>query len=266
MAEVLTEGAQGGLAPVTYRVTLARRACNLSSTSIPCGQLRRRRRREEFNLAVDARRGARHLRPPVDGPAHPRYLVNVVNGDPGGLLDGHADRAAAAEQRRRRHSDRRRAADRPGAGRQRGGPVGVDARPTSSPRSTRCARSTTSTSSRSPTATAPASRCRGAAGADRALRAAGRPLRGARLRARRCRCSAPAASRSSGAASTRRAATRRSTTRGCACCPASGGPPILVPPSGHVCGIFARSDTHARRAQGAGQRDRQRRARRRARA
>ena len=51
------------------------------------------------------------------------------------------------------------------------------------------------------------------------------------------------ASSSSGAGWTRRAATRRSTPRGCACCPANDGPPILVPPCGHVCGIFARSDT-----------------------
>ena len=72
------------------------------------------------------------------------------------------------------------------------------------------------------------------------------------------------ASRSSAGPSTRPAATRPSTTRGCGCGRPARGDPILVPPSGHVCGIIARTRQEPRRAQGAGQRDRARRARRRA--
>ena len=46
-----------------------------------------------------------------------------------------------------------------------------------------------------------------------------------------CRAAAPRPS-------TRRAATPRSTTRGCACRRPDAATPILVPPSGHVCGIY----------------------------
>ncbi len=44
------------------------------------------------------------------------------------------------------------------------------------------------------------------------------------------------------AGSTPRAATRRSTTHGCASGRPDRGTPVLVPPSGHVCGVIARSD------------------------
>ena len=36
--------------------------------------------------------------------------------------------------------------------------------------------------------------------------------------------------------------------------PVDSGDPVLVPPSGHICGIFARDGSHARRVQGARQR------------
>jgi phage tail sheath protein FI len=84
LSEVLTEGAQGGLAPITYRVTLRSglaipvdldpAAATPSATS------------NEINLSVSI--GAvvvTYDRLSMDA-AHPRYLITVVNDDPGGLL------------------------------------------------------------------------------------------------------------------------------------------------------------------------------------
>ena len=53
----------------------------------------------------------------------------------------------------------------------------------------------------------------------------------------------PTDSQQQRAETARRAATRRSTTHGCAYRRSAPGAPILVPPSGHVCGIYARVDT-----------------------
>ena len=87
-AEVLTEGAQGSLGPVSYRVTL-RAGLGLQLDMDPAGAAATVTSRE-VNLTVTL--GAvsvvyDHLS--MD-PAHPRYLGDIVNGDPKGLLNASA--------------------------------------------------------------------------------------------------------------------------------------------------------------------------------
>ena len=82
--EVLTEGAQGGLAPVTYRVTF-RSGLGIQLDMDPAGAALTATSRE-IDLTVTL--GAvnvvyAHLS--MD-PAHPRFLTGIVNNDPGGLL------------------------------------------------------------------------------------------------------------------------------------------------------------------------------------
>ncbi len=85
-AEVLTEGAQGGLAPLTYRVTF-RSGLGIQLDLDPAGGNAPTVTSREINLTVTL--GAvnvvyDHLS--MD-PAHPRFLTDVVNRDPGGLLN-----------------------------------------------------------------------------------------------------------------------------------------------------------------------------------
>jgi phage tail sheath protein FI len=82
--EVLTEGAQGGLAPFSYRVTL-RAGLGipldldpaLVAPNLPLASS------NEIDLTVSA--GGPYQRLSMD-PAHPRYLIDVVNGDAAGSL------------------------------------------------------------------------------------------------------------------------------------------------------------------------------------
>jgi phage tail sheath protein FI len=85
-AEVLTEGAQGGLAPLTYRVTL-RAGLAIQLDLDPAGATPPTASSNEVNLTIAL--GAvtvTYDRLSMD-PAHPRYLIDIVNKDPGGLLD-----------------------------------------------------------------------------------------------------------------------------------------------------------------------------------
>jgi hypothetical protein len=85
LSETLTEGAQGGLAPVSYRVTL-RAGLNIQLDLDPVAVDAPTATSNEINLLVTV--GAvtvTYDRLSMD-PAHPRYLIEVVNADPGGLL------------------------------------------------------------------------------------------------------------------------------------------------------------------------------------
>lgn len=85
ISEILTEGAQGGLAPVSYRVTL-RQGLAIQLDLDPGAANPPTASSSEINLTVSL--GAVNLvydRLSMD-PAHPRYLLDVINGDPGGLL------------------------------------------------------------------------------------------------------------------------------------------------------------------------------------
>ena len=85
-AEVLTEGAQGGLAPLTYRVTL-RSGLAIQLDLDPTGANAPTVTSREVNLTVTL--GAVNVvydRLSLD-PAHPRFLTAVVNGDASGLLN-----------------------------------------------------------------------------------------------------------------------------------------------------------------------------------
>jgi phage tail sheath protein FI len=85
-AEVLTEGVQGGLAPLTYRVTL-RSGLGIQLDLDPAAASAPTASSREINLTVTL--GAVNIvydRLSMD-PAHPRFLTDVINGDPGGLLD-----------------------------------------------------------------------------------------------------------------------------------------------------------------------------------
>ena len=84
-AEVLTEGAQGGLAPLTYRVTL-RAGLAIQLDLDPAGAAVTASS-NEVNLTLTL--GAvtvTYDRLSMD-PSHPRYLIAIVNNDPGGLLN-----------------------------------------------------------------------------------------------------------------------------------------------------------------------------------
>jgi uncharacterized protein len=85
-AEVLTEGAQGGLAPLTYRVTL-RTGLEIQLDLDPAGANPPTVTSREINLTVTL--GAVNVvydRLSMD-PSHPRFLTDVVNRDASGLLN-----------------------------------------------------------------------------------------------------------------------------------------------------------------------------------
>lgn len=85
-AEVLTEGAQGGLAPLTYRVTL-RSGLAIQLDLDPAALSAPTVTSREVNLTVTL--GAVNVvydRLSMD-PSHPRFLTAVVNGDASGLLN-----------------------------------------------------------------------------------------------------------------------------------------------------------------------------------
>ena len=85
-AEVLTEGAQGGLAPLTYRVTL-RAGLAIQLDLDPAGATPPTASSNEVNLTITL--GAvtvTYDRLSMD-PAHPRYLIDIVDNDPAGLLN-----------------------------------------------------------------------------------------------------------------------------------------------------------------------------------
>lgn len=85
IAEVLTEGAQGGLAPVSYRVTL-RAGLAIQLDLDPGAAAAPTANTNEINLEVSIGSVAvTYDRLSMDA-AHPRYLFSIVNGDPGGLL------------------------------------------------------------------------------------------------------------------------------------------------------------------------------------
>jgi phage tail sheath protein FI len=86
ITEVLTEGAQGGLAGVTYRVNL-RGGLGVQLDLDPAAANAPKLSTREIDLTLTI--GAvnvvyDHLS--MD-PAHPRYLINVLNGDPAGLMN-----------------------------------------------------------------------------------------------------------------------------------------------------------------------------------
>lgn len=84
ISEVLTEGPQGGLSAFSYRVTL-RSGLNMQLDMNPAGPAVTATSNE---IKLDVTLGAVVV--PYTGlsmdPAHPRYLIDVVNGDAGGLL------------------------------------------------------------------------------------------------------------------------------------------------------------------------------------
>lgn len=85
-AEVLTEGAQGGFAPLTYRVSF-RTGLGIQLDLDPAAANAPSVTSREINLTVLL--GAVSVvydRLSMD-PSHPRFLSSVLNGDPGGLLD-----------------------------------------------------------------------------------------------------------------------------------------------------------------------------------
>lgn len=84
ISEVLTEGAQGGLSPFSYRVTF-RSGLNIQLNMDPAGPAVTATSNE---IQLDVTLGAVVVGYPglsMD-PAHPRYLIDVLNGDAGGLL------------------------------------------------------------------------------------------------------------------------------------------------------------------------------------
>ncbi|MFT3801602.1 MAG: phage tail sheath subtilisin-like domain-containing protein [Burkholderiaceae bacterium] len=85
-AEVLTEGTQSGLAPLTYRVTL-RAGLAIQLDLDPGGATPPTARSNEVDLTITL--GAVTVAYPglSMAPAHPRYLIDIVNDDPGGLLN-----------------------------------------------------------------------------------------------------------------------------------------------------------------------------------
>ncbi len=85
IAETLTEGAQDGFAPVTYRVTF-RSGLNLQLDLDPLTADAPTATSAEINLEVKLGSVViTYDRLSIDA-AHPRYLISVVNDDPGGLL------------------------------------------------------------------------------------------------------------------------------------------------------------------------------------
>ncbi len=86
ISETLSEGAQAGQGPDTYRVTL-RAGLAMSLNLAPAAAPAPTATSNEIDLAVTV--GAMNY-PPYQNlsmdPAHPRYLIDVVNADPGGVL------------------------------------------------------------------------------------------------------------------------------------------------------------------------------------
>jgi phage tail sheath protein FI len=82
ISEVLTEGAQGGLAPFSYRVML-RAGLGFGLDLDPAQANAPTASSNEIRLAIAG--GATYGRLSMD-PAHPRYLLDIVNGDAGGVL------------------------------------------------------------------------------------------------------------------------------------------------------------------------------------
>jgi hypothetical protein len=84
-SEILTEGAQGGLAPVSYRVTF-RSGLNIALNMDPAATAVTATS-NELNVTVTLGTvNVPYLRLSMD-PSHPRYLIDVLNSDPGGLLN-----------------------------------------------------------------------------------------------------------------------------------------------------------------------------------
>ena len=85
ITEVLTEGARGGLGPVSYRVTF-RTGLGIQLDLAPGAANAPTATSTEINMQVTL--GTVNItydRLSMD-PSHPRYLIDVVNGDSGGLL------------------------------------------------------------------------------------------------------------------------------------------------------------------------------------
>ncbi len=82
ISEVLTEGAQGGLAPFSYRVTL-RNGLGIGLDLDPAQVNVPTASSNEIELSVGG--GATYGRLSMD-PSHPRYLIDIVNNDGGGAL------------------------------------------------------------------------------------------------------------------------------------------------------------------------------------
>jgi hypothetical protein len=82
ISEVLTEGAQGGLAPFSYRVTL-RSGLQVAMDLDPAQVNAPTASSNEIDLTITG--GAAYTRLSMD-PSHPRYLVDMVNNDPAGVL------------------------------------------------------------------------------------------------------------------------------------------------------------------------------------
>jgi phage tail sheath protein FI len=82
ISEVLTEGAQGGLAPFSYRVTL-RTGLTIGLDLDPAQANAPTASSNEIDLAIAG--GATYSRLSMD-PSHPRYLIDMVNNDVGGVL------------------------------------------------------------------------------------------------------------------------------------------------------------------------------------
>jgi hypothetical protein len=82
ISEVLTEGAQGGLAPFSYRVTL-RAGLSVPIDLDPAQLNAPTASSNEIDLAITG--GATYSRLSMD-PSHPRYLIDIVNNDPAGVL------------------------------------------------------------------------------------------------------------------------------------------------------------------------------------
>ena len=79
-SEVLTEGAQGGLGPFSYRVTF-RSGLNIQLDMTAAATA------DSNEIQLTATLGAALVYPALSmDPAHPRYLIDVLNNDAGGLL------------------------------------------------------------------------------------------------------------------------------------------------------------------------------------
>jgi phage tail sheath protein FI len=84
IAETLTEGPQGGLGPVSYRVTF-RNGLTIPLNLDPGGPAVTATSMEIDLTVTLGAVNVPYTRLSID-PAHPRYLIDIVNGDPGGLL------------------------------------------------------------------------------------------------------------------------------------------------------------------------------------
>ena len=85
ISEVLTEGAQGGLSAFSYRVTFRSGSTSSSTRSGSRQRAHRDLERDRARRHARARSSSATTRLSMD-PAHPRYLIDIVNADAGGLL------------------------------------------------------------------------------------------------------------------------------------------------------------------------------------